>query len=196
MKSRIALAALLGGLTLFAWGAISHMVLQIGDAGLRAAPAEPGDQALLDALDATLTEDGLYFFPGMDESRMGDDDAMDEWAERTKTNPHGIIVYNKEAYGGMGRQLGVEFLTDVGAALVAAILLSWTLGCCSGFAIRVGFVGLLGLVTAFRPIQHWNWYEFPCAYTLAQIGDGVLGFLLMGIVIALLVKPKATATSS
>ena len=38
---RIALAALLGGITLFAWGAVSHMVLKLGDAGLRSAPVAP-----------------------------------------------------------------------------------------------------------------------------------------------------------
>ena len=196
MKGRIALAALLGGLTLFVWGALSHMVLQLGDAGMRAAPPAPGDQALLDTLHATLGEDGLYFFPGMDMAKRGDDATMKEWAERTETNPHGIIIYNNAAYGGMGGQLAVEFVTDVGVALLAAILLSWTLGCCAGLACRVGFVTLLGLLTAYRPIQHWNWYEFPCTYTCAQVADGVLGFLLMGIVISLVVKSKPAALAT
>ena len=52
---------------------------------------------------------------------------------------------------------------------------------------------MLGLVTAFRPIHRWNWYEFPCTYTCAQVVDGVIGSLLMGIVMALLVKPTAAA---
>lgn len=190
MKPRIVLAALLGGLTLFAWGAFSHMVLKLADSGLRLAPQAPADQAMLDAMSATLPESGLYMFPGMDEARRGDPVAMEEWTERTKTNPHGLIVYNTTPYGGMGRQLGMELVTDIGVALLAAILLSWALGCCGTYLGRVTFVTLLGLLVAYRPVQQYNWFEFPGNYSFAQVLDGVLGFLAMGLVIAAFVKRK------
>jgi len=190
MKIRILVAALLGGLTLFAWGGLSHMMLGLGDHGLQAAPPAPGDQALLDSLKATLPASGFYFFPGMDPSKMGDAAVRAEWEERTKSNPHGFIVYNTAPYGGMGAQLGREVIIDIGVALVAAILLSWALGCCATLVGRVGFVTLLGLIVALRPIQQWNWYEFPCNFTCAQVADGVIGFLLLGVVLGLIIKPK------
>ena len=194
MRSRILIAGLLGGVALFMWGFVSHMVLQLGDAGLHSVPLPPNDQALLDSLHGTLPASGLYFYPGMDESKAGDQAEMDAWTARTQTNPHGMIVYQTAPYGGMGGQLVREGLTDVAFAMLAALLLSCALGCCSSLACRVGFVASLGVVTALRPIQQWNWYDFPEKYTLAQVADGVLGFLIMGIVIALIVKPRPAET--
>jgi hypothetical protein len=46
------------------------------------------------------------------------------------------------------------------------------------------------LLVAFRPIQKWNWFELPTTYTAAQVLDGVLGFLAMGLVLAAIVKPR------
>jgi hypothetical protein len=193
MKMRIALAALLGGLTLFAWGAVSHMVLMLGDAGLKVLPAQPADQALLDAMKATLPEEGMYMFPGMDETKKSDEAEMARWTERTKTEPHGVIVYNTNPYAGMGGPLAKELVTDVAVAGLAALLLSWALGCCARYVGRVAFVTTLGLLVAYRPIQQWNWYEFPGTYSHAQVLDGVLGFLAMGLVIAAIVKPAKPA---
>ena len=194
MKVRVAVAALLGGLTLFGWGAISHVVLQLGDAGMRMAPPEPGDQALLDAITSTLPENGLYGFPGMNATKHGDPEEMAKYVERTKTQPHGIVVVHHEPYAGMNGQLARELVTDVCAALIAAILLACVAGHCASYLGRVGFVAGLGLLIAFRPVQLWNWFGFPAKYTHAQILDGVLGFLLVGLVIAAIVKrPKAPA---
>ena len=195
MKVRVAIAALAGGLTLFCWGALSHMVLQLGDAGMKMAPAEPGDQALLDAVTSTLPENGLYGFPGMNVTKHGDKEEMAKYMERTKTQPHGVIVVHHEPYAGMNGQLAREFVTDVCAALLAAVLLACVAGHCASYWGRVGFVAGLGLLTAFRPVQLWNWFGFPVQYTHAQILDGVLGFLALGLVIAAIVKrpnaPKA-----
>jgi hypothetical protein len=203
MKIRVAVAALLGGLTLFCWGAISHMVLQLGDAGMRMAPAAPQDQALLDAVTSTLPENGLYGFPGMNPAKHGDPEEMAQYMERTKTQPHGIVVVHHEPYLGMNGQLARELVTDACAALIAAILLACVAGHCASYAGRVGFVAGLGLLIAFRPVQLWNWFGFPAKYTHAQILDGVLGFLALGLVIAAIVKrpqptgaPGSSGTSS
>ena len=196
MRLRILIAGILGGLALFVWGAISHTVIGLGDAGLQAAPQAPGDQALLDTLHGTLPANGMYFFPGMDMAKKGDAAAMAEWQKRTQTSPHGLIVLTNEPYTGMGGQLGRECVIDIGVALIAAMLLACALGCCANFGFRVGFVTLLGLLTAYRPVQLWNWYSFPSNYTGAQVLDGVLGFVVMGLVVAMIVKPTGTTQRS
>lgn len=185
MSKRIALAAVLGGLTLFAWGAISHVVLSLGDAGM--APVQEQDQALLDAIQQTTPEAGIYMFPGMAEEDQGDSAAMEAWAERTKTEPHGLLVVNHDAYTGMGPQLGTEFGLDVLMALAAALVLCRLAS--ASYLARVGLVTSLGVFVALRPLQHWNWFHFPCTYTCAQVLDGFLGFLALGLVLAAIVKP-------
>jgi hypothetical protein len=37
---RIILAAIVGGVVVFIWGAVAHMILPIGDMGIRMLPAE------------------------------------------------------------------------------------------------------------------------------------------------------------
>lgn len=89
----------------------------------------------------------------------------------------------------MARPLAVELLTDFVVALVVAIVLSRTTAC--GYAGRVGLTTLLGLLVAFRPIQQWTWYEFPAAYTAARVLDGLIGFLVLGLVAGAIVRPRA-----
>jgi hypothetical protein len=76
---RIALAALLGGLVVFIWGAFSHMVLPIGSMGLSALPNE---EAVLTTLRTSVTEPGLYFFPWMDPSEKSQE-KQDAWKPAT-----------------------------------------------------------------------------------------------------------------
>ncbi len=64
MKKAI-LGGLLGGLTLFVWGSISHMALPLGEAGVRAIPPA-AEGAVLAALKGALSERALYVFPGLD----------------------------------------------------------------------------------------------------------------------------------
>ena len=193
MKPRVLIAGLLGGITLFMWGAVSHMVLQLEEKSMKPAPMAPGDQPLLDSVRTALPANGLYYFPGADPEKHMDPQARAEWQERTKTNPHGIIVVSHQPWGGMGGNLGKEIATDIFVALLAAFLLTWTLSCCASFPWRVGFVTLLGVLVSFRPIQLWNWFEFPSAWLTAQVIDGIVGFAVMGVVIALIVKPKPGA---
>src|SRR4029077_19909660 len=62
MTTRIILAGILGGIAMFIWTSIAHMVLPLGEAGIGAIPNE---QAVLSALQAGLGDkSGLFIFPG------------------------------------------------------------------------------------------------------------------------------------
>ena len=57
---RVLLAGLLGGLTLFAWESVAHLVLPLGQAGIKTLDHE---QAVVSSLKDNEKEGGLYFFP-------------------------------------------------------------------------------------------------------------------------------------
>ena len=38
-------------------------------------------------------------------------------------------------------------------------------------------------------VEYWNWYEFPSKYTIANIADNLIGFLIVGLIAAAFVKP-------
>jgi hypothetical protein len=52
--------------------------------------------------------------------------------------------------------------------------------------LAVTLMGLFAWLTVSVP--HWNWYRFPAAFTTGEGLDGVIGWLLGGLVIAWLVQ--------
>ena len=90
-----------------------------------------------------------------------------------------------------GKQLVTDFLTEVLEALIVAFLLSQTR--LSSFISRVGFVVLAGLLAAITTnIPYLNWYGFPGSYTSTYMLVEVVGYLAVGIVVAMVMKPPTS----
>jgi hypothetical protein len=181
MAKKILLAGVLGGVALFMWGGLSHMVLGLGDTGIQALPQQ---DMVMGALKASTSQSGFYFFPNMDANRNLPADKVG--------GAYGIVIYHPlGASAAMGGHLVNEFVLNVVLALLAAYLLSLATSL-SGYAARVGFVAVLGLtVTLMTHVEFWNWYGFPMNYTVANIFDNIIGFLIVGLVAAAFVKPVA-----
>lgn len=85
------------------------------------------------------------------------------------------------------------------AGLVEALLAAWLLSRTrlAGYASRVGFVFVVGLTAAITTnIPYWNWYGFPASYTMANITIQLVGFLIIGLVAAAVMKqPLARAAA-
>lgn len=188
---RVLFGGILGGIVMFCWGAISHLVLPLGQMGISNLPNE---EAVLSAMRQSIPEPGLYFFPGMDMTRKQTPEEERAWQQRYDTGPVGLLAYQPHGGSVMSpSQLGVELGSDIVAALVAAILLTMT---AVGYAGRVAFSGALGLIAWLSiSISYWNWYKFPSAFTLAEGFDQVMGWLIAGIVLAALVKGKSRAVA-
>ncbi len=180
---RILLAALLGGLAAFVWSFISHMILPFGEAGVRTLPNE---EAVLTALSGSIPEAGFYIFPLMGDPSKATEEEQAQWAEKYRTGPAGILVYRP--LGGefsFPRLLVVELLTNVLAALIAALLLARIVG---SYLQRVLMVAALGVFAWLSiSISYWNWYGFPTSFILAEGLDQFLGWLVAGLVIAKIV---------
>jgi hypothetical protein len=185
---KILFAGLVGGLVVFVWGAFSHMVLPVGEMGLKSMPV---NSPLLDAMKANLTEEGLYFFPGREAGREQTEAEDAVWATKYRMGPTGLLLLHPEGREPMSvGQLAVELATDVAAALLLAWLLS-QLAAAAAAPPTPGRLALLSAVTgAFGWISisfsHWNWYGFPAAFVLAELIDQVVAWGLAGLTVAYL----------
>ena len=182
---RIILAGIAGGIAMFVMMSIAHMslVAQVGFSQMA------NDKAAISALQtATANKPGLYIYPTVD---MHSKDAMSKAEAVRKVMPSGILIYQPPGVPGMTpKLLGTEFATEIVQALIAALLLSFTV--IASYVGRVGFVALVGAVSVVTTnISYWNWYAFPASYTLANMGIELASFLAAGFVIAAIVKPRS-----
>jgi hypothetical protein len=182
---RLFLAALLGGLVVFLWSSFTHVVTPLGQAGIQSLPNE---ETILPVLQNSIPGRGFYFFPAMSQGQMTAEDEA-AWTERYRTGPTGILVYRP--IGGepiAPSKLLIEFLTNVMAALVAALVISSIPG---GLLARALSVSLLG-VFAWLSISasYWNWYEFPGTFIAAEGLDQFVGWFLGGLVMAWVLKRR------
>jgi hypothetical protein len=190
MTPRAVIAVLVAGVAIFAWSAVLHMMTPLGEAGVRELPHERG---VLSVVRDSVSEAGFYIFPGFGLPPGAEltSAAQEEWARRYREGPVGIMVVHPtgRAPVGVGAFL-LELLTDVGAALVAALLLVGARAGLPRYWSRVGFVALLGPF-AWLAIEtsYVIWYGFPLAYSLAALLDQTGGAFVAGLVLAWGVRP-------
>lgn len=189
--TRIFLAGLLGGIAMFIWTSLAHMVLPLGETGVREMPNESN---VLAAMQTNIGSDsGFYFFPGMglgpNATHEQKSEAMKHMNETLASHPSGILIYHAPGSHpfNMGKLLSVEFLTELIEAFLAVFLLAQTR--LNTFGARVTFVTIIGIIAAVSTnVSYWNWYGFPGNYTAAYMLIQFVGFLCVGLVAALVLK--------
>jgi hypothetical protein len=140
---------------------------------------------------SNITEDGLYFFPGMGHGEQSPE-AMKAWEEKLRAGPIGILVIHPQGAAAFSpRQLIVELITDIFAAFLLALVL--TRGAVT--VLRGGWWGALLGLFAWLSISasYWNWYGFPSAFVAAEGIDQIVGWFLAGLVISVLMKGSKKA---
>ena len=183
---RIAIAGIIGGIAMFVWTSIAHVALPLGQIGLSQIPNET---AVLTVMQNSIgTKAGLYIFPWVD---MKSSDAMAQAEAKMKVNPSGLLIYRAAGAGGMTvKMLIIEFVKEAIVALIAAFLLAQTV--LVSYAARAGFVGLVGLAAGLTTnVSYWNWYGFPGDYTAAYAGIDIIGYIVAGLAIAAILRPRA-----
>ena len=189
--TRILLAGLLGAIAMFAWTAIAHMALPLGETGVQ---NTMNDEALLSELKSTVkNKEGFYIYPTMglppDATHAQQSAAMEKYPEKLEKNPSGIFIFHPAGSRpmNMGKFLTIEFITELCEAFVAVWLLAQTR--IVTFGGRLGFVTAAGIMAAIATnIPYWNWYGFPGNYTAAYMFIQVVGFFLVGLVAALMFR--------
>lgn len=192
MSKKVVLAGLLGGLAMYVWTFLAHDVLPLGEAGLKEIPNEA---PALSAMHASIgNAAGFYLYPGTglgpDATSQQRQAAMGQYERKLATNPSGILIYNPPGTPlAFPRRLTIEFVTELVEAFLAVMLLVQTN--LIGFAARVGFVVTTGLVASIATnVSYWNWYNFPTVYTVSYILTQLIGFFLVGVIAAAIIKIK------
>ncbi len=198
MGKKILLAGVLGGIALFCWGALSHTVLGIGEIGIKELPQE---QMVLQSLQVSINEPGFYFFPGMsvpaNATAQQKQAATERYQQRYTQGPNGILIYQPTGSPPMSAR---QLLTELGLNVVQALIAAWLLSMATvltTFVSRASFVVVLGILASISTnIQYWNWYHFPAYYTTAYILNQILGFVIVGIAAAAIVRPSKIAIAT
>jgi hypothetical protein len=194
MTMRIIIGGLVGGIILFAWGAIAWMVAPLYSAQFKVLPNEDAVRAVLRE---GVTEHAMFGVPGMDYSRQrqaSDHQAMcDAFMQKHREGPVALLVVDPRGSDPMAPAV---FLRGVGLQVLVALIGAWLLAKAgtglAGYGSRVQFVTVLGLFASLLiDGAYWNWFSFPASYTVTALADHTIGWLLVGLALAGIVKPRA-----
>ena len=194
MSTRVLIAGIIGGVVMFVWNFVAHDLLPLGEMGVKI--PMPNEDAVTSALQTNLGDDpGFYVFPsgGLTPGATGEQKkaAMTKMVEQMAAGPAGVLIYRPKRAFNFPKRLIIQFVTDVVVAWLAVFLLAQT--GIRGFGGKVGFVLTAGILAAIATnVPYANWYGFPKPFTLAQMIMMVVGFLLVGILAALML-PKQTS---
>lgn len=180
---RILVAGVLGGIVMFVWGAVAHILLPVGEMGMHVPSEQP---AALEVLGRTTQgREGVYMYPSIEQEKMSDAAAMAAFAAEHKDSPFAFVVYRpggNPIFASMAPNLVKQFVSDTLAALVAA----WIMALAAvGFGKRVAIAAACGLFAWLAiSVPYWNWYMFPVDFTLGALIEQIVGWLLAGAAMA------------
>ncbi len=196
MRRRLVLGGVLGGVVLFVWGMISYMLLPWHAATLEQFKDE---QAVAQVLAANAAGSGVYLLPNPHrhdpaltaEQRKA---AAEDGVARMMQGPFMFAAVSLHG----ARDMGAALLMNLLVNMVSAGLVLWLLMQTGGLSYRrrVGFVVMVALAAAM--IVHgpyWIWWGFSTPFTLVEFADPLIGWFLVGLVLARL-APAPTSVRS
>jgi len=187
---RILVAGLVGGIVMFGWGFVSHMVLKIGEMGVENLPEEA---VVLPVMKTSIHERGFYFFPGVQEG--AGEAEMKAWGDKYAAGPRGVLIYDPEpgVVAMDPKMLGIEFGSNVLAAVLAAGVLASVGGGVGRRTVVAAAVGVISWVSI--DVSYWNWYRFPSEMIEGQFLGEVIGWTVSGLAMALVMGSAKKAAA-
>jgi len=173
--------AVLGGLALFAWSAVSWTLLP-----WHAPTFEKfqNETLVLEAIKASAGKAGIYLAPSPRAPENQGQRAHDLMGK----GPFVFAVVKLEGVGPMSRLM----LRAVGIQTAAALLVTslLVLAKIKSYWSRVGFSVLFALAAGIVGyLPNWNWWGFSLLFTLIGIADLLISWFLAGLAIAWTTKP-------
>jgi hypothetical protein len=147
---KVLLPGILGGLLVFVWSAISHMVLPIGQMGLKTIPGN--EEAVLNAMKSNIQQSGLYFMPGYDMSRTPTEAEQAAFQAKYEAGPTAFLVYHPTGEKVMtpGQLIG-QALFQILGGLIAAFIISSTVASLTTRGIMVALMGVFAWLAISLP---------------------------------------------
>ncbi|MDQ7013077.1 MAG: hypothetical protein Q9O74_04185 [Planctomycetota bacterium] len=183
---RVLMAGLVGGVVLVVWSAVFAAVGPVGS-GPSGGDGGVGGSALSRVLEQRFGDLRGYIPLGPAEARAGGQasalSVQQAGAAGAAVQSHAASLDPFAVVQG----LGVACL----AATLAALLMSLTGGKQKAFADRVMVAVLLGVFAACAMLlPGGRWAEFSLAEATPLVGEVVVGWLLAGMVIAVMLRPQ------
>lgn len=174
------LAAILGGVIVFAWGAVSWMVLGWHTPTINVfANEDQVAQVLVDNAPAS----GIYVLPKPQPSRVA---APPAEAAPAQAGPFAFVAYTRE---GVDPQMKMPMAYAVASSIIAALLIAWLVRAAEGLGYfqRVLFIATVGIVIAIAGrVPNWIWWHFSTEFMVIDLADVVIGWTLAALVMAAL----------
>lgn len=176
MKQKI-ISLIAGTLILFVWNALSWMVLPFHSNTLNLIPAIAINTELLKE---HLTKDGVYHYPGFPKDNTPQ--ALKEMENRIETGPRITLMVFKS--GKTELFSTVSFLGSIAINFITVLLLYSLIHLSrvqttKTILLMMLFVALL--IGFASDLAQMNWYLFPLDYTVLNMADHLIPFLLVGI---------------
>lgn len=196
MAGRVILAAVLAAVVMFLWGFVFW--------GVTGFPARmgfmspfPGDEdgstgGKLWELVGDEGVTGVYIYP-WPVSMDSDEETIEQYSARHREGPRAQLFYNKEGAEPMGPAvMGLGWLHYFVLALLAGIVLKMALPALTSFGQRVCVGTIIGLIGAiWSTIGGAIWFSHPWGYAIVDAAYGIVAGLLMAVVLAAIIKPRA-----
>jgi hypothetical protein len=176
MKRKI-ISLIIGTLILFIWNAISWMVLPFHSNTLNSIP----DNALnTELLQEHLLKDGVYHYPGF--PKEDTPQALSVMEKGIETGPRITLMVFKRGKTELFSML--SFLGSVAFNFVTVLLLYFLIQISrvqttKSILLMTLFVALI--ISFASDLAQMNWYLFPLDYTILNILDHLIPFLLIGL---------------
>lgn len=189
MPGKVILAALLGAVTLMAWGTVFWMMLPFGNMVLH--PLNE-DEALAADLAGRDIDSGVYLIPYDEAAMSGDEDAYKALMERHKQGPLVQIFFRRDGVDMMGPATFAQgFAHMFGSALSLAILMAMALPATQNFWQRWCLMGMVvSFATIWLELSHPVWFHHVWDYWLMMFGFNFVGGILLAAVIAAIIRPS------
>jgi hypothetical protein len=191
--TRFIIAAVVGGVIVMAWGAVSWMVLPFHSMSLHSVPAE---EAEVNELLSRVPEHGVYHYPGFPHHEDGTPvtaEEMQEMFERMRRGPVISLMivhpHGKDPFPGQNFIIGTA-TNIIGAGILAAIV---------GRFRRDGasWISAMGIVLAFAVfavcaavVPSWLWWGYPWLYGTLEVTDVIIAWLLAGAVVCAIMPAR------
>jgi hypothetical protein len=190
MLRSLVLGTILGGLVAFVWSSVSWELLGWHEKTMVSFQNEDEVSAVIASHAA---KDGTYILPGMPptEGMTAEQQKAAKAAlmEKMQKGPIMIAAVRRAGFGSFARGLIIQVLS----LMAAAFLLTWLLLQTSGlrYRKRVMFIAIAGLAASvIVDLPNWNWWGFSGVYTAVNLIDVTITWLLAGLVIAKVAKPR------
>lgn len=190
MLRSLILGTILGGLVAFVWSSVSWELLGWHEKTL---VSFQNDDEVSVLIASHAPKDGTYILPGMPptEGMTAEQQKAAKAAlmERMQKGPIMIAAVRRGGFGSFARGLIIQVLS----LMAAAFLLTWLLLQTSGLSYhkRVMFIAIAGLAASvIVDLPNWNWWGFSGVYTAVNLIDVTITWLLAGLVIAKVAKPR------